>query len=453
MTNFELAASIIFFILLTIFISSKKKNLKTKRIFSNFYFSMYRAKWGISLMDSLSDKFRKFWMVLGYIGIIIGFLGMILICFTLIDGIVKTFTKPEAAPVVGLVLPIPVEVPGIFGIPFSYWIISIFIIALVHEFSHGLIARTHKMKIKSSGFAFVGVNLRLISFVIIVFSAIVKFKKYFNDATPFYSFDFSSFSADFWLVSGIVQKNYWVPIIPVAFVEPDEKETAKRPAKEQLSLFAAGPLANIAFGFLFLGILIFAIAPLANSVFEPAGVKIVKYVESNETFPAERAGINIGEVIIEADGQATPFRENLSSALKAKKPGDVITIRTNNSTYKVKLANNPENESSPYLGAYLDQEIKVRENIKTKYGKNFPNLFIWFIGLIEMLITLNFGIGLFNLVPLGPLDGGRMFSLAMINRFGKDKGQKIIQKTNMFLGFVLLIYLFIILKNILVSFI
>ena len=33
---------------------------------------------------------------------------------------------------------------------------------------------------------------------------------------------------------------------------------------------------------------------------------------------------------------------------------------------------------------------------------------------------LNFGIGLFNLVPVGPIDGGRMFQLAMYKLFGKE---------------------------------
>ena len=80
------------------------------------------------------------------------------------------FTKPAASSGVGLVLPFKAK--GVFYVPFFYWIISIFVIAVVHEFSHGLIARANNIKVKSSGFAFLALL---------------------------------------------------VPIIPAAFVEPDEK--------------------------------------------------------------------------------------------------------------------------------------------------------------------------------------------------------------------------------------
>ncbi|MEM4243090.1 MAG: site-2 protease family protein, partial [Candidatus Woesearchaeota archaeon] len=35
-------------------------------------------------------------------------------------------------------------------------------------------------------------------------------------------------------------------------------------------------------------------------------------------------------------------------------------------------------------------------------------IFKWLLGLVFWLFALNLGVGLFNLVPLGPIDGGRM---------------------------------------------
>ena len=189
MIEFETIAAVLFLIILTFFVFLKRKNLDTKQIIPYFlYFSMYKTTWGLRLMNSLAKKYRKPMLYLGYFGIFVGFIGMILISYGLINNIYILFTKPEAAPGVGLVLPFKAK--GIFYVPFFYWIISIFVIATVHEFSHGLIAIANKLKVKSSGFAF----LALI-----------------------------------------------VPIIPAAFVEPDEKELRKRPHKQQLSIFAAGP--------------------------------------------------------------------------------------------------------------------------------------------------------------------------------------------------------------------
>lgn len=387
MVDFETIAAIIFLVVLTFFVYLKRKRLDTKQIIPYFlYFSMYKTTWGLKLMDSVAKRFRKIVLYIGYLGIVVGFLGMLLISYGLMENIYHLLTKPEAAPGVGLVL--PVKAKGIFFVPFFYWIISIFVIAVVHEFSHGLIARAYNLKVKSSGFAFLGLV---------------------------------------------------IPIIPAAFVEPDEKELRKRPHKEQLSVFAAGPLANIITAFLAMAVLSFIIAPLVNASIEPNGVKVTDFVKGNITYPAENAGIKIGELIQQADNTPTPYRENLSEFLHSKKPGDIITLKTDKSSYQIKLAKNPENESSVYIGAYLEQSTKIKDNIKASYGEFLPNAVIWIAGLFLFLFVLNFGIGLFNLVPIGPLDGGRMVQLVLHRYFGLEKGNKILVYVSMFFLFIIFI--------------
>jgi membrane-associated protease RseP (regulator of RpoE activity) len=237
-----------------------------------------------------------------------------------------------------------------------------------------VIARAHNLKVKSSGFAFLGLI---------------------------------------------------VPILPAAFVEPDEKELRKRPHKQQLSVFAAGPFSNIAFAFLFLAIASFMLAPLANAVIEPNGVKVTDYVKEKDIFPAEKAGIKIGEVIQKVDNVPTPYVNNLSFVLKSKKPNDVVSIKTDKSVYEIRLAKNPENSSMAYLGAYLEQGTKINDDVKASFGEFLPNALIWVYGLFVILVILNFGIGLFNLVPLGPLDGGRMLQLVLHKIFDEKKGNRI----------------------------
>ncbi|MBI2101611.1 site-2 protease family protein [Candidatus Woesearchaeota archaeon] len=396
MIDFQTIAAIVFLIVLTILVFLKRKNLDTKQIIPYFlYFSMYRTKFGLGLMDKLSKKCGRFIVYAGYAGVFAGFAGMAFIGFMLAASLVDIFVKPEAAQGVGLVLPFKAK--GVFFVPFFYWIISIFVIAVVHEFAHGLIARAHNLRVKSSGFAFLGIA---------------------------------------------------IPIIPAAFVEPDEKELRKRSHKEQLSVFAAGPFSNIIAAFLCLAILSFLIAPLANAAIEPNGVKITDYVrgKGNEKFPAENAGMKIGEVIQSVDGNPTPYVGNLSSALRGKKPNDAALIKTDRSSYEIKLARNPDNGSLAYIGAYLEQSTRIKDDVRKNYGLLLPNALVWVTGLFVFLYILNLGIGLFNLVPIGPLDGGRMLQLVLQKFFDKEKSSRIFYYTGMF-------FLAVILANIVAGFV
>jgi len=430
MVDYESITAIIFIILLTILIYKKRKNLDTKHFLNDFFnFSLYKTTWGLKLMDKISSKFPKTIKWTGYIGIVVGFVGMIAICYALVLNAFDLISKPETAAGAGLVLPI--KAPGIFFVPFSYWIISIFVLATVHEFSHGLIARAHNIKVKSSGLAFIGSSLKGIGIIAIFLSIILKIRRFdFNFVEAYSSIDLSFFSFDFWLITGIVlyliskKYNLFVPIIPAAFVEPDEKMLRKRPHKEQLSVFAAGPFANVITAIIFL-VIILAMTPFVSSLVDLNGVEIVKYAEGNQTFPIENAKIGIGEVVQEIDGTKIITFENLSDVMKTKRPGQNIIIVTDRSEYKIKLAKNPDNESLAYMGAHFDQSRDINEKAKNKFGSFIPNFIIWVFLLFTWIHILNLGIGLFNLVPAGPLDGGRMLQLPLQRIFGKDRGNKV----------------------------
>lgn len=382
--DFQTISAIIFLIILSVYVYLKRKKLETHGFFPFFYFSMYRTKFGLNAMDKLAGKFNKTLKFVGYFGIAVGFLGMVFLSFTLVQNLYNLFITPEAAPGVGLVLPFKAK--GVFYVPFFYWIISIFIIALVHEFAHGLIAKVHGIKVKSSGFAFLAIL---------------------------------------------------VPIIPAAFVEPDEKILKKRSYKQQLSVFAAGPLANIILAFAVLGLMI----PLVSGIIEKEGVKITGFIEGGEKFPAEAAGIEVGEVVKEIDGLPISTTKNFIEIMKEKRPGTSIELKTNRTSYNIILAESPDDKSKGYLGVYVTQSSKIKESLKEKYGKYLLAVVMWVIGLFNWLILLNLGIGLFNLVPIGPLDGGRMLQLVLHKFFDKKKGDKIWYYVSMF-------FLIIVLANI-----
>ena len=373
-----------FILLMVVFLYFQRKNIKIQKIlYPIFYLLLLKSKFGISFMDKFARRFSKQLKYLGYAAVVLGFLGMAVISYSLVGNIYNLLTKPAATPGVGLVLPFKIK--GAFFVPFFYWIISIFVIAVVHEFSHGIIARKYGMKIKSSGLAFLAVL---------------------------------------------------VPIVPAAFVEPDEKELKKKPHKEQLSVFAAGPFSNIVLAFVVLGIALFVFFPISNKIMELNGVEVTGFVEGK--YPAEKAGLAKGEVIKEIDGTAITLVGNFSKLMEEKRPGDNIFVKTDKASYNINLAANPENKSMAYLGVYIQQNQKIKDSVIKSYGNFIPNSLLWFIGLLYWLFVLNLGIGLFNLVPIGPIDGGRMMQLVCHRLFDKERGDWIWKRISIF--FLLLVF-------------
>jgi len=386
MADVQLISAIIFLALLSLFLWKNKSKLITQPILGPLlYFSMWRTKLGLKFMDKASHKYKTLTKYLAYLGVIIGFAGMGLICYSLVQNIITLFMTPEAAPGVGLVLPFKVK--GAFYVPFFYWIISIFIIATVHEFSHGFVARRYNIPVKSSGFAFLGVL---------------------------------------------------IPIVPAAFVEPDEKVLKKRPYREQLSVFAAGPFSNILLAFLVIGLIALFAGPISN-VFAYDGVEITGLIEgTDKAWPAEVAGIGEGEIVKSINGRPIETLQNFSAILDGHGPGDAIKLSTDKKIYDVVLGENPDNSSQSYLGVYVQQSTKVNKETLGSWSFIAPVL-SWVMGLFYWLYILNLGIGLFNLVPIGPIDGGRMLQLALRKFFPEKKADKAWKYVGLFfLGLVLI---------------
>lgn len=374
--DFQAKAAILFIIILAIVLYVKRDRLfKQNLISSVVYILMYRTKVGLGFMDRMAKKYPKILNYLGKAGIFISFLGMAGICVLLLKGTYDLLFVPGAIPSVGIVQPFAKDVPGTFFVPFFYLIISIFVLVVVHEFSHGIMARLHNLKIKSSGLAF---------FAILV------------------------------------------PIIPAAFVEPDEKKMKERPRKEQLSILAAGPFSNIVFAFIVFGLVALIAAPVVDAMVDYDGVLVDNLIEEEgKKFPGEIAGIGDGEVISSIDSAEIITIQNLTSYLKNKSPGEIVEIKTNASIYKLTLGENPQNKSVPYLGLYLKQHTKIKPGFAERYGKFTPSVILWFIGLMIWVYALNLGIGLFNLLPIPITDGGRMFYLALEKFFEKQKAFQI----------------------------
>ena len=118
--------------------------------------AMYRTTFGISFMDGIAPRHTELVRLFGYISVGVGFVGMFFIVFSLFQGVYNFFAVPNSPPAVAPILP-GVRIPGVsFFIPLVKGVIAIFVVALIHEFAHGIVARAHGISVKSTGLALVG---------------------------------------------------------------------------------------------------------------------------------------------------------------------------------------------------------------------------------------------------------------------------------------------------------
>ena len=380
-------------IFLTIFIlyERKKGKVEVEKILGNFiYIVMYKTTWGLDQMDRWAKRHKGFFKYLNPVIIFTGIVGAVLISGTMIYFFLNMFMTEAEVQAVALVLPVNIDSAFVYYVPFLYWIISIFLIASVHEMAHGIIARYYNIKLKSTGFAFLGLI---------------------------------------------------VPIIPAAFVQPDEKDIMKRPAKEQLAVYAAGPFSNFVFGLLTALLLIFILTPAINNLHEVEGIRVSGIHEQSDLLNTQFNATN--ELIIGIDNQDITQEFNMRDYFLSKDPGDSILLRTNVTEHTVNLIPHVDGSNRAYLGVEFSGQIKVKES-KEAWAPFIPSL-IWIHGLVYMLTLLNFGIGLFNLFPILITDGGRMLYTILKDYFklGEERAGFLTGKIGLFFLIILLGLLFL----------
>ncbi|MDD5253895.1 MAG: M50 family metallopeptidase [Candidatus Nanoarchaeia archaeon] len=269
-----------------------------------------------------------------------------LIFYMLFKGTLNLILNPGAQPALAPIFP-GVNIPGMPSLSFWHWIVAILILAVIHEFSHGFVSRLYNIKVKSSGFAFLG------------------------------------------------------PIL-AAFVEPDEKQLSKSSKKAQLSVYAAGPFMNIITGIIFL--LIFNLLVFS-------GVQTVAITENS---PAYYAGFENGEQILEINGNKIEYTSDFRDSLNELKPNQEVKIKTNENEYLITSAESPKDPAVGYLGLTVDM-------IYPTHSSFFKGFLVWIRMLFYWLFVASVGVGLFNLLPLGPVDGGKMLYTALLGVTKKEK--------------------------------
>src|SRR5437763_16411113 len=194
-------------------------------------FLMWKTVRGRQWIDRLARPAR-FWRFFGDLAIVLG--GITMVGTTLL--LLLESTRVPSSAVRGNP-PSPELLLGLPGInpiiPLGYGIFGLAVAIILHEFSHGILARVAKIKIRSLGLIFL--------------------------------------------------------IFPIgAFVEPEEEELRALPRRDRARLFAAGPAMNIVLAVLFAVIFSSVMATSVQPVHD--GVGIVAFPQ-NTPSPAQAAGM------------------------------------------------------------------------------------------------------------------------------------------------------------------
>ena len=439
---YDVVFLVVFTLAIIIFLYKKRKNLQRQGLLY-----LYRTKVGIKFIEWTSLRFPKTLKASQYFVVACGYVLMIGMVYLLFRFSYFYITSPIAAKAikVPVIIPLVPYLPEIFNLDFlppfyfTYWIIIIAIIAIPHEFAHGIFARLHKIKIHSTGFGFLG---------------------------PFLA----------------------------AFVEPDEKQMEKKRKFPQLAILAAGTFANIIFTIIFgLFFWLFFV-----SAFSPAGVVFDSYASTIVTISDITAieGKNVSDVNqikdfvdkekqfveIEVNGEkyyahnqnlifslendfdkiqaildSPAFRaklpriisainknevrnfDELTEILRKHKPGDKIVVSAvdsdgNVKDYEITLASF---EGRAFLGigvtpidrkGILGWFYSILSEIKdpfVHYKSDWGNFGIFIYNLLQWCVLISVSVALVNMLPLGIFDGGRFFYLTVLGLTGrKEIGEK-----------------------------
>ena len=366
----------IFILILSVILYIKRENLVLLGNFPLLYMLQYRTTWGLNLMDKWAHKQPNLWRRVAYVSVVVGIIGTIFMVpfmvwqlFFIVDQGLDSGG--------GLVLPIntgeeqDLTNPSgiIFYVPFWYWLVVLLFVATVHEFGHGVIAERFKVKIKSSGFAFLGIV---------------------------------------------------APIIPAAFVEPDMEDLAKKKRWQQIAVLGAGPLANIFFAVIFLGLIVL-LGMYTNSIYDERGVA---FNDISNTSP-------LYDLVPFQNGTITQLDvENISITNPQEIFSYFMLNLSNQTELTLSISNFERNENVvvTFTPVYNEEEQRpligifgVRADTVPFEGLERQAAFAQSAGVwLFWFFLLNFGIGIMNLLPLWITDGGQILRV-MLSKYFKEE--------------------------------
>ena len=444
---YDLIFLFLFIIFLSIFLYTRRRNIRKEGLLL-----LYKAGWGIKLINRLGKKYKRTLNFLSYVSIGLGYVLMIGM-FYLTWGILKIYLfNPDIVRAIKVppIIPLVPYLPQVFNLDFlppfffTYWIVILAIIAITHEMAHGLFAAHNNVKVKTTGFGFF----------------------------PFF-----------------------LPIFLAAFVELDEKVMAKKKKFSQMAILSAGTFANVLTAIFFFGVLLLffslAFAPsgvvfdsYATSTITIAGISSINGIAlTNPTYDKmleltneegfseieveedkflvtrdileDQAGNEgeiivydsapaihgeLGSIIIDINGVEIMSLDELVTELSKYSPGEEITVGTVTEEGEVEktlvLEEHPDKEGSAWLGiGFLDHRRsgfvgKIIDSLSSfkkpnvYYEPKFDGICVFVYNMLWWLILISISVALINMLPVGIFDGGRFFYLTMLGITKSEKAAK-----------------------------
>lgn len=346
-------------------------------------------------------------------------------------------------------------------LPIVIFILTLLILVIIHEFGHFLLAKKFNIKVLEFGF---GIPPR-------VFSKKIGETIYSLNLLPF---------GGFVRLLGEDEVDRKILANPRSF--------ASKKVWQRILVVTAGVVMNLMLAWvIFYTVLFFQNFRIIYPTPEP----VVVVANLQKDFPAESAGIKIGEKVLAIDGQKVESIEKARTLIKGKKGAEVnLTLSDIDGKYLRQVAVTPKRvEGDDVLIGVVFSPVAFRhyqalgEKIFSGityswdltrltfvgFGRLFNDLFygnfekasqqvagpvglagitsnilglgfeatlpyLWFVGLISLALTI------FNLLPIPALDGGRLFFLLIEASF-KRKVRVEIERLVHQIGFALLITL------------
>jgi membrane-associated protease RseP (regulator of RpoE activity) len=288
--------------------------------------------------------------------------------------LISTLPSVFETPAVSIIIP-GVEMPGSsIYVPFLYGLIALATVLVVHEFSHGVQAVGEKIPIKSIG--------------LLLFA-----------------------------------------VIPGAFVEPDEDELKKAKKSSRLRVYAAGSVANMSLALIAI-ILVSLISAGIPHYFAEDGIEVGRVVGDS---PCDGI-LKEGMVLESIDNHTIKDSKSYVDIVSSYNPGDDVSIKTDQGTYSIHLDKNPNNDSRGFFGIQANKHFKLIDN---SLG-SIPWVLFEFLELFQWIFMLNLGIGLFNLLPLKPLDGGYMLEILLSYRLSEKYYKPIVNALSVVMAMIII---------------
>ncbi len=179
-------------------------------------------------------------------------------------------------------------------------------------------------------------------------------------------------------------------IIPIgAFVEPDEDAMKKSEGYKRMQIYVMGSFAN--FVVAMTGVLLLTL--LVSAAYSPDNGMLVGSVMNNS--PAYYANLSEGMTIYKINNE-NPWKQlqNLSQ-------NKTLNLETNKGNRTLTTTQHPNIEGRGYIG--ITYSVPINKGLE-----NFENFIRILTELLGWIILLNFLVGITNLMPISPFDGGKM---------------------------------------------